>query len=113
MSDKNRLISVEIDEGTVPPRSVVVDLSAIMTEAFRNALGHADASEIRIEGKIGRDRGWFSVSDDGRGIAHTSLPTGHFGIVGMKERADRIGAQLSIEETPGGGTTIRVRWGIP
>jgi signal transduction histidine kinase len=49
-----------------------------------------------------------SVSDDGRGFSvGTGLAAdGHFGLVGMRERADEIGGSLDIRSTPGKGTTV-------
>jgi signal transduction histidine kinase len=49
------------------------------------------------------------VKDDGQGFAVVSVPpVGGFGLLGMSERAERIGAQLSIRSQPGQGTEIAV-----
>ncbi len=54
---------------------------------------------IRIEGFVHRDRGEFSVSDDGRGINPDLDVSQRYGVLGMEERAETIGAHLSIEST--------------
>jgi nitrate/nitrite-specific signal transduction histidine kinase len=52
------------------------------------------------------------IRDDGVGIAADVIAAGrkpgHFGLVGMRERAERIGGALSIECAPGGGTAVTV-----
>ena len=102
---------VDIDEIEVPRPREASEIAAIMTEAVRNAVEHADAHTIRIEGFIDRDRGEFSVSDDGHGINHNLESSQRYGVVGMQERAETIGAHFSIESAKGSGTKILMRWG--
>ncbi len=102
---------VDIDEFEPPRHREASELAAIMSEAVRNAIEHADAATIRIEGFVDRERGEFSISDDGRGI-NPELDVGQrYGVLGMRERAQTIGAQLSIESSRGRGTKITTRWG--
>ena len=102
---------VDIDETELPGQRVAGELAAIMTEAVRNALEHADASIIRIEGFVRRDNGTFYVSDDGRGIDSELKLDQRYGLIGMQERAERIGARVSIESPNSGGTDVTVTWG--
>jgi signal transduction histidine kinase len=102
---------VDIDEAEPPRQREAGELTAIMTEAVRNAVEHADATVIRIEGFVHRDRGEFCVSDNGSGIDRSPKADQRFGLIGMQERAERIGARLSIEPSNGGGTNVTVRWG--
>ncbi len=101
---------VEIDEADTPRQREASELIAIMTEAVRNAVEHADATVIRIEGFVRRDNGNFCVYDNGRGIDPRLGAGQHYGVVGMQERADIIGAHLSIESATGSGTKVLVRW---
>ncbi|HEX8605157.1 MAG TPA: triple tyrosine motif-containing protein, partial [Pseudoduganella sp.] len=86
------------------------ETAAIACEALRNAFTHAHAR--RIEATIRYDRGSLAVvvRDDGVGlpaeVASTGLRSGHWGLVGMRERAARIGARLDIDSAPGSGTTV-------
>jgi two-component system nitrate/nitrite sensor histidine kinase NarX len=51
----------------------------------------------------------FTVNDDGRGFdarGTSELPESHVGIRIMRERAQRIGAQLEVDSSPGAGTTV-------
>jgi signal transduction histidine kinase len=96
-------------EGGKIPGLVGDNLLRIGQEAMTNVLKHAQARLIEIELTITDGSASLSVSDDGQGITNRpSQGTGHFGLVGMEERAARIGATLSIRRRPGGGTTVQV-----
>ncbi len=52
----------------------------------------------------------LSISDDGRGFDLAQVPQNRLGLENMKERAQAIGAALTIESQPGHGTQITVLW---
>jgi signal transduction histidine kinase len=104
-------VVVDLEERRPPRPAVIADLTSIITEATRNAHNHSGGSQILVSGRIDRSRGVCSVIDDGDGFDPTYEPDGHFGLIGMRERADKIGAKISFEPTPGGGTTVTVEWG--
>ncbi|MEB3356532.1 MAG: GAF domain-containing protein [Synechococcales bacterium] len=88
-----------------------MNLLRIGQEALTNALKHSQAQTVWIELIYTPDLVSLSIRDDGRGfIPPTNLNNlnGGFGLVGMYERCDRIGAQLSILSQPGQGTQILV-----
>jgi signal transduction histidine kinase len=89
---------------------VTVELTAILTEAVRNAVDHAAATTIRIDGYSDRDHGKLVVSDDGAGFDPSVQPKGHFGLIGMRERAAEVGATLAIDAAPGKGCRITIEW---
>lgn len=102
-------ITIDIHERR-PPRSIAMrQLVAIITESIRNAHGHADAESITITGTVDRNHVEIEVSDDGKGFDPAHLPEGHYGVLGMRERADRIAALLQIDSGPL-GTTLRLAW---
>jgi Histidine kinase-, DNA gyrase B-, and HSP90-like ATPase len=79
-------------------------------EAIRNAYTHAHATHLEIALSYGRDL-TLRVADDGVGMEPPIAERGkegHFGLPGMRERASRIGARLSVTSTPGAGTAIVV-----
>jgi two-component system NarL family sensor kinase len=89
------------------PPAVEVGLYRIAQEALQNALRHADASRVvlRLEAPPGRVR--LTVQDDGRGFdASGENAAGHFGLVGMRERARLLGGGFQIESSSGAGTRI-------
>ncbi|MDZ8065240.1 MAG: PAS domain-containing protein [Nostoc sp. DedQUE08] len=85
------------------------NLLRIGQEALTNAIKYADAAEIRVELVYNETQCILRVKDDGRGFGVGSTPlSGGFGLLGMSERAERIGAQLLIQSQPGQGTEIIV-----
>ena len=79
-------------------------------EAIRNVVQHANAKNIDALLTYGRKALLLSVRDDGAGMAASKLsdrdPSGHFGLVGMRERAERIGGRLEVTSREGGGTEV-------
>jgi signal transduction histidine kinase len=85
------------------------DVYRIGREATLNAFLHAGASliEVNIEYAAGHFR--LVVRDDGRGMEPSILRSGregHWGLPGMRERADRIGGYLRLKSRPGAGTEV-------
>ena len=91
------------------PTEVESNLLRIGQEALTNAIRHANADEIRV--KLVYDHAQFClrVKDNGQGFGVGSIPSSEgFGLLGMSERAERIGAQLAIRSQPGQGTEMIV-----
>lgn len=91
------------------PSVVENNLLRIGTEAMTNAVKHAAARRIKVEIVFSPDDLRLTVSDDGKGFDATRASTlagGHFGWLGMRERAERIGANLVLESRLGGGTRV-------
>jgi signal transduction histidine kinase len=84
----------------------------ISREVIRNAFAHAVASHIEVEIRYDRDLLRVRIRDDGRGIDPKILEgggqPGHWGISGMRERAQRIGAQLAFWSEAGAGTEVQL-----
>jgi signal transduction histidine kinase len=83
----------------------------ITQEALRNAIQHADASEIAVRLTQYPDRLRLTVTDDGQGITGGVEPgrfvaQGHFGLAGMRERAAMIGAKLDVQTAVEYGTAV-------
>jgi signal transduction histidine kinase len=98
-------------EGT--PRSLPgpaeIHLLRIAHEATANAARHATPRNIRVKLEYRDDTVLLEASDDGRGFdTEAPAPRGHFGILGMQERANKLNATLTIESKAGAGTTVRV-----
>jgi signal transduction histidine kinase len=101
-------------EGTARDLHPIIrdEVYRIAREALRNAFSHAQArhieTEITYEERVFRLR----FRDDGKGIPPDILDegrSGHFGLAGMRERARKIGAKLSIWSGTGTGTEIELR----
>ncbi len=77
-------------------------------EAIRNACEHSSASKLEVALTYGRDL-TLRVKDNGTGIEAAILTdgkTGHFGLQGMRERAERIGSKLTLVSAPDAGTEM-------
>src|SRR5207248_5715247 len=88
---------------------VEYNLLRIAQEAIRNAVKHSGARVVRVSLDSTEHHLQLSVKDDGAGFDDSeTAPVGHYGVIGMKERAAQIGAQLRVTSTPGRGTTVAV-----
>ncbi|WP_348256273.1 PAS domain S-box protein, partial [Leptolyngbya sp. ST-U4] len=95
------------------PTEVENNLLRMGQEALTNAIKHANADEIRVELVYEHDQFLLRVRDNGQGFGVGSMPASEgFGLLGMSERAERIGAQLTIRSQPGQGTEIVVVVGV-
>ena len=96
------------------PGSVGHDLLRIARETIANALKHANPSTIKVELSYAPNHLTLSVQDDGQGfeLNNPSLARpGHFGLIGIQERARKMGAGLQLKSKAGEGTLIEVRVG--
>jgi signal transduction histidine kinase len=93
------------------PQQVEYNLLRIAQEALANALRHSGARTIEVSVESSAESLDLAIKDDGAGMAvpADNVSDGHYGLLGMRERASLIGAGLKIESKPGGGTTVRVR----
>jgi signal transduction histidine kinase len=106
----NTPIDVVVDELPRLGDAVEREIIGIAQEALTNAVRHARARRITIHASAVRTVGLrLSVSDDGRGIAGERSASG-FGMTSMQERADRIGASLTIVTGVRNGTEIVLAW---
>ncbi|HSL55897.1 MAG TPA: carbapenam-3-carboxylate synthase domain-containing protein [Pyrinomonadaceae bacterium] len=99
---------VEVN-GTFRPLAQAVEgnLLRIGQEAINNAVKHANAQRIFVNLVFDARRVQLIVRDDGRGFNNqVNGREGHFGLIGMRERAQQIGGTLSIQSTDGSGTEI-------
>jgi signal transduction histidine kinase len=86
-------------------------LIRIFQEAMANALKHAHAGNIEIQLTYQEAGLELAVRDDGRGFdAERAIPlaVGHYGLTGMRERAERIGGRMTLTSAPGRGTELVV-----
>ncbi len=113
---------VFVTEGTVIRLKPELEIAIyrIAQEALSNIARHAAAKavQVRVQFEPGSppERGAFClrIVDDGRGFRMAErisdlAARGHYGLMGMQERADLIGARLSVKSAPGRGTTVELR----
>jgi signal transduction histidine kinase len=103
-------IDVLVEELPRAGDGVEREILSIAQEALTNALRHSQARRITIRASTVRSIGLrVSVADDGRGIARERTKSG-FGMTSMQERADKIGASLTIVTAPRSGTEVVLAW---
>jgi signal transduction histidine kinase len=91
------------------PAVVETALFRVAQEAVTNVVRHAGASRIDVLVERRGDRVVVVVEDDGVGFDPKGAPNGkHFGLVGMRERAEALGGALAIESATGKGATVVV-----
>lgn len=92
-------------------QSVEYQLLRMAQEALANALKHARARRITLTLAAAVDHCRLTVEDDGCGfdpLLVDPLQPPHFGLLGLRERADKIAASLDIRTRPGHGCTVTV-----
>jgi signal transduction histidine kinase len=110
----NSGIDVEVDvngESGGIPEEVAHHVFRIAQEAVANSVNHADANQIIVKLKIDSHQLSLRILDDGCGFEPEDVFTsrnGNFGLIGMRERAERLGGHLRLESQPGNGTQLDV-----
>ena len=90
------------------------ELFCIVKEALRNVERHAEAQHVVVELVQRGGVVVLSVRDDGVGLPghgdpREFEPDGHYGLIGMAERAERVGASMTMSGVPGKGTRVQVQ----
>ncbi len=101
---------VDIDPRAADPRADVAEaFYRIAEEALRNAELHASAAQVGIYLSADEDGAHtLVIADDGKGFDSRKTVEGHFGLVGMREQAEMIGAYFTVDTEPGGGVRIGI-----
>jgi signal transduction histidine kinase/ligand-binding sensor domain-containing protein len=106
-------LSVEVQGTSRTLHPIVRDeIYRIAGEALRNAFRHAEANQIEVELHFDERQLRLRIRDDGKGIDPEFLTSqgreGHFGIHGMRERAELISGKLTVWTAQGSGTEIEL-----
>jgi len=94
-----------------PPPEVEIGLYRIMQEALQNVSAHAQAHSVQVTLGFSAQAVTLAIADNGRGFDLETVrgnSAGHFGIMGMQERAESLGGRLTIHTGPGQGTQVAV-----
>ncbi|MGH9222817.1 MAG: GAF domain-containing sensor histidine kinase [Acidimicrobiales bacterium] len=104
-------VDVDITPEDLPPH-VEMALYRIAQEALHNVARHAEASRVTLVFGPTEEGARLVVTDDGSGLPGDWMAVaedrGSYGMVGMRERADLIGANITVTSRPGRGTTVEV-----
>ena len=92
------------------PEDVRDNALRVVSEALTNIARYAQAQHTTVSLQPDRTRSLdIEVRDDGVGFDPAQIGAGHYGLIGLRERARLIGGTLNIESAPGQGTTLKVR----
>jgi len=112
-------VQVEVDVSGVSnvlPENMEQHLLRIAQEAVTNVLKHAGASRIWVKLHMEARKLYLRIADNGHGFEEQdvfSSLAGHFGLIGMRERAERLGGELHLASHPGEGTQVEVTVPLP
>lgn len=101
--------TVTLDNLEQVPAALYEPVQRVITEGLSNVARHAQARQITIRDQCKDGSYILAVADDGTGFdpAEAFTQAGHFGLVGLRERARLVGGHLEIESAPQQGTTLR------
>ena len=94
------------------PRQVEQELWRIFQEALTNVERHADASSVHVTWDCSDGHARLVVTDDGAGMDSARPTPERYGLVGIRERADAIGARVRFDSDLGIGTTVLIEMEI-
>jgi signal transduction histidine kinase len=106
-------VATDLDEGLFLSAEARWELFCILREALTNSERYSGAEKVKVTLRRSADALLLAVADDGTGFALPSpedlTGDGHFGIVGMAERAASVGGTFELSSESGEGTIVRAR----
>lgn len=90
------------------PAPVTETLVRAVAEALTNVANHAQAHNVAVDVRMKDKSISVTIQDDGRGFDASAIPSGHYGILGIKERVRLVNGSFEIQSNNGKGTTIRI-----
>lgn len=117
----NDLVQIEVtvqgEDDLHYPQNVEHHIYRMVQEACENSIRHGQAGRVHILGRMDETSIDLTIEDDGRGFNAESttqpqhlVSQKHFGLAGMKERADLIGAEVRFNSMPQKGTQVTIHW---
>jgi signal transduction histidine kinase len=103
-------VDLDVEGVCCLPADVQVAFYRVAQEALNNVTKHAEAEHVRLMLRAAEREASLEVSDDGRGFTGDGASSEHLGLGIMEERADAVGAQLTVESRPGEGTRVALHW---
>jgi signal transduction histidine kinase len=95
------------------PGELETTVYRLVQEALTNVARHADARRVTVRVRDDGAQLDVLVADDGRGMPATGGAGGGFGLVGMRERVELAGGEITVTSGESGGTVVRARLPVP
>lgn len=106
-------VTVTVAGEVVLPAEVQVTFYRVCQEALNNIAKHAKASRVEINLRQVEAMIELCIRDNGQGFDSTQTFSGHYGLKMMRERAEAVGAQLTVTSQPDHGTELTLYWTNP
>ena len=103
-------VDLNVQGKWVLPPEIQVALYRLAQEALNNVGRHAAATRVSVNLAYQPQEVALCIRDNGRGFCVDAIPAGHLGLGIMRERAEAIGAELTIDSQIGQGTQIDITW---
>jgi signal transduction histidine kinase len=103
-------VTITVAQEVILPPETQVAFYRICQEALNNIAKHAKASRVEIELMHEGSAIELHIRDDGLGFDPEQIMAGHYGLSMMRERAEAVGAQLTITSQPDHGAELIMRW---
>lgn len=84
-----------------------------VAEALTNIANHAQAQNVEVNVSMRDKRLSLRIQDDGQGFDASAIPSGHYGILGIKERVRLVNGSFNIQSENGKGTTLKIQIMLP
>jgi len=96
------------DQTSPLPDPVTETVIRSVSEALNNIATHAQAQHVDVNVRVKDKSLLVTIQDDGQGFDASAIPSGHYGILGIKERVRLVNGSVQIQSENGKGTTIRI-----
>jgi two-component system nitrate/nitrite sensor histidine kinase NarX len=103
-------VTVNVAQEIVLPAEVQVAFYRVCQEALNNVAKHAKASRVEIDLRHEGTSIELRIRDDGKGFDPEQTVSGHYGLGMMRERAEAVGALLTVTSQPDHGTELVMHW---
>lgn len=103
------LCDLELKEIPVLKEHIMETVVRNVAEGLTNIGRHAQAQKVTVSVSMEADVLFITVQDDGQGFDPVGIPSGHYGLLGIRERIRLLGGKLDIWSKPGEGTRLEMR----
>lgn len=100
--------TVEIDDDVMLAGELLVDVTRMVNEALMNVIKHANILEAQVGAIVKGNRLIINVENNGDPFPENTHHQGHFGLLGMRERAQSHGGDIRIMSLPNEGTVVQI-----
>ncbi|MFT3891001.1 MAG: sensor histidine kinase [Anaerolineales bacterium] len=108
-------LTIHFHSDPTPPLPDPVKETVIRTiaESLTNIANHAQAKNVEVSIGVKDKSLSITIQDDGRGFDASTIPSGHYGVLGMKERVRLVNGSFELHSENGKGTAVKIEVPVP